>query len=50
MAKNIIKLSMASHIPSKKSKFPGDEAKLTSLKIYWHPIQMCSWEGKKGHQ
>lgn len=41
---------MAFHIPSEKSKFPGDEAKLTSLKIYQHLIQMCSWEGKIGHQ
>ena len=28
---------MTDHIPGAKSKFPGGEAKLASLRIYWSP-------------
>lgn len=32
-----IKFSKAYHNPGGKSKFPGDQTELTSLRICWHP-------------
>lgn len=33
-----IKLSLASQIPGEKGKFPGDQAKLASWRMYWPPV------------
>lgn len=42
-----IKFSKAYHNPGGKSKFPGDQAELTSLRIGWHP-DSDMFVGKEG--